>query len=327
VPVQGGDADSPTGARPSAPTAAEPSVATPGQPAEDPPVLARVRALAGHASPAEGRVAAHVLAAPADVAASTIEDLARACGVSETTVVRFCRAAGASGYREFRLSLVAELARGGDRPPPRPPGDLDLDDPLEQVVTKLAYAEARAIEDTVVNLDTEVLRAVVDAVAAAPRVELVGIGASALVAQDLWQKLRRIGRTVAVSTDPHAALAATTLLTPGDVAIGVSSSGATVDTLEPIRHAADRGATTIAITDVARSPLARGATHVLTTATHESAFRSGAMASRSAQLLVTDAIYVGVLQNTAEVSLPALERTHAALRDRRPVPQTRRHQR
>jgi DNA-binding MurR/RpiR family transcriptional regulator len=107
------------------------------------------------------------------------------------------------------------------------------------------------------------------------------------------------------------------LLTVTDVALGISHSGETLDILEPIRQAASRGCTTVAVTNYGRSSLARAADLALTTATRETAFQTGSMASRSAQLTVIDCIYLAVAQRDYERSVQALELTSAAVRTRR----------
>ena len=61
--------------------------------------------------PAERRVAQRVIDDPEAVANSTITELAQACGTSETTVIRFCRAIGFTGYPELRLTLATEAGR------------------------------------------------------------------------------------------------------------------------------------------------------------------------------------------------------------------------
>src|SRR5437763_1608928 len=113
-----------------------------------------------------------------------------------------------------------------------------------------------------------------------------------LRALDLQQKLHRIGLIAYVWHDTHAALTAAALLTPDDVAIGISHTGATVDTIDAIRHAGGRGARTIGLTSVPRSELAAATELVLVTAGRETTFRSGATASRIAALSVVDVLFV-----------------------------------
>ena len=282
-----------------------------------PDIGVRIRSLLPSLAPAERRVAERVLAEPAAVAASTISALAQDCATSETTVIRFCRAVGFSGYPALRLALAAEGGRSAVGQAHDLTGDIVADDELDAVVGKIAFADARAVEETARQLDLDELHAVIEAFAGARRVDVYGAGASGMVAQDLQQKLHRIGRVAFAWPDPHMALTSAALLTPGDVAVAISHSGATQDTLDALEVARRTGATTVAVTNFPRSPLATRADHVLTTAARETTFRSGATASRLAQLTVVDCVFVGVAQRTYETSQRALELTHDAVLDRR----------
>ncbi|MGH3620362.1 MAG: MurR/RpiR family transcriptional regulator, partial [Sciscionella sp.] len=145
------------------------------------------------------------------------------------------------------------------------------------------------------------------------RVDVYGVGASAFVAADLQQKLHRIGRVAFAWSDTHMMLTSAALLKPTDVAFAVSHTGSTVDTVEALREATRSGATTIALTNFPRSPITSVATHVLTTAARETTFRSGAMASRIAQLTVIDCLFIGVAQLHLDTARTALESTYAAV--------------
>jgi DNA-binding MurR/RpiR family transcriptional regulator len=282
-----------------------------------PATTVRIRALLPSLAPAERRVAERVLADPTAVAASTISALARAGATSETTVLRFCRAVGFAGFPALRLALATERGRSEADNGRELGGDIVADDDLDDVVAKIAFADARAVEETAEQLDLDALHAVIEAIVAARRVDIYGVGASGFVALDLQQKLHRIGRIAFAWTDPHIALTSSALLTRGDVAVAISHSGTTRDTLDALALAHRNGATTIAVTNFPRSPLAGLADHVLTTAARETTFRSGATASRLAQLTVVDCVFVGVAQRTYRTSQRALRLTHDAVLDRR----------
>ncbi|MER7717563.1 MurR/RpiR family transcriptional regulator [Streptomyces flaveolus] len=306
----------------------EPRPAT-DRPAEDPSpagTLAGIRAALPSLAPSERRVAEAVLADPAQASELSISALGKRADTSVATVMRFCRAIGIANYPQLRLALAAaaarEDARGGDRPAPGT--DISATDTLDEIVRKIVYNEMHALEDTGAGLDVEVLGRAVDAVAGARRIDIFGVGASAFVGQDLHQKLHRIGHTAFVWTDRHAALTATALLGPGDVALAISHSGETEDTVEPLQVAAERGATTIALTNAPRSSLAVSADLVLATCARETPFRSGATASRIAQLALIDCLFVGVAQRSFDATTAALEKTYGAVqRRRRPQPQRR----
>lgn len=282
-------------------------------------ILVRIRGALPSLRPAERRVAEAVLADPSATAALSISALARQCTTSETTVMRLCRSLGMDRFPELRLALARaasrEEARYGDGV--QLTGDISPTDSLADVVRKIGYSDARAIEDTTSTLDIDALTRAAEAVHQARRVDIYGVGASGFVCQDLHQKLHRIGLFASAWPDPHAALTSAALLTDQDVALGISHTGTTIDTVEALRLATQRGATTIAITNFAASPITNHAALVLTTAARETTFRSGATASRIAQLAVVDCLFVAVAKRSYERTMRALENTYAAVHDRR----------
>ena len=273
----------------------------------------KIRSLLPGLARAEQRVAKVVLENPATVAHRSITEVAEQAGTSETTVTRFCKAIGVGGYPELRIALAADTARSQARANHDMGGDIGPGDDLKQVVGKVAFADARAVEETAEQLDIESLDKVVQAVAGARRVDVYGFGASAFVAFDLQQKLHRIGLTCFAWNDTHIALTSAAVLTDADVAVGISHTGSTAETVEALRVARETGATTVALTNFPRSPITEVADHVLTTAARETTFRSGAMASRIAQLTVIDCLFIGVAQHHVDTAKTALEATYEAV--------------
>ena len=285
-------------------------------------IQTRITAAAADYPPSLKRVATTILDDPRVVLEKTITELARSCHTSETSVVRFCRTIGFSGYAPLRLQMAAELAAetaqfGADA---GYGSDIGAGDSLASAVSKISAAEVLAIQETAANLDMDALQAVIARIAAARRVLLFGVGASHLGATDLAQKLLRIGMTALDFEDAHNALPSAALLGGDDVAIGFSHSGRTREVREVLRAARAAGAFTVAITNVGSGIVTENADRVLRTAVRETTFRSGAMASRIAQLTLVDYLFVGIARESYERSVEALRRTHEsvdALRDRR----------
>jgi DNA-binding MurR/RpiR family transcriptional regulator len=275
-------------------------------------VLSTLRGILPNLSPSEARVARAAIEHPAATAASTIGELARLCETSETTVIRLCRTIGFTGYPEFRLALAgAAAARGGDE---YLSGEILPDDSVDQVVRKVMGADAAAISETAKHVSIPALTEAARAIGAARRIDLYGSGASGFVAQDLHFKLHRVGLLSFTFADPQAAISSAALLAPGDVALGLSHTGTTQDTVRYLDVARTTGATTVAITNHPRSAITRRADILITTAAQETTFRSGAMASRIAQLTVVDALFVLVAQQRVEATKDALKRTFEAVR-------------
>ena len=277
-------------------------------------VLAQVGSLLPTLPPSEQRVGRVILADPDHAALLTITEIATLAATSETTVVRFCRSLGVGSYPRLRIALAAAAGRAGAEPASRLSADIDTADDLATVVAKIGAADSRAIADTLANLDLEALGRTVAAVSEARRIDVYGAAASGLVALDLQHKLLRIGLNVFAWSDPHMALPSASSLTAADVAIAVSHTGTTVETIDALAEARDRGATTVAITNFPRSPIARIAEVVVATSVSDSTFRSGALASRNAELTLVDCLVVAVAQRHFAQTVDALARTRESVR-------------
>ena len=293
--------------------------AGPGQggPDLDVGILITIRSLLPNLAPVEQRVAQAVLDDPGGVAWRSISELARSCGTSATSVVRFCRAVGLRGYPELRLALAGAVAHDDAAAVAAASSDIDPGDDPVTVTKKIAYADAAAVTETASRLDTGTLVNVVNSLAAAGRIDIYGVGASGFVAMDLQMKLQRIAKPAFAWPDPHMAISSAALRRPGDVAVGLSHTGTTVDTIDALAEARAHGATTVAVTNFPWSPITEVADFTLLTAARETAFRSGAMTSRIAQLTVVDCLFVMLAQRDLPSTMDALERTFAAAQAKR----------
>jgi DNA-binding MurR/RpiR family transcriptional regulator len=272
-------------------------------------LAARIRAVLPELSPAEARVATQLDADPVAAAQLTITELARQSSTSTATVARTARRLGYHGYPALRLALAALVHRRSGLPLD---SDVVDDDPMPTVLRKLAAFESEQLSSTAELVDGDTLETVVATMAGGRRIDVYGLGASGLVAQDLAAKLGRIGVLCLAHPEHDAAMVSAALLRRGDVAIGISHSGETVGVVHPLRAARAAGAVTVAVTGASRSALARAADHTLLTAGREFGFRSAAMGSRTSQLLVVDTLFVGVAHRTPG-ALAALQRTHEAI--------------
>jgi len=275
-------------------------------------IQSRIQSTVTQLSPSSARVAQALLEDPQLAMDNTISGLAELCRTSETSVIRFCRSIGFNGYADLRIALAAEVGRERAQlaTDPRYGTDIGTEDNLRDTINKIAFAERVGIQETIDNLDLGALDRVIEAIDSADRIVAFGVGASNLVAKDLQAKLMRIGRSVFSFSDAHDAMVMAALLGPDDVAISLSHSGNTVEPVELIKLARGRGATTVGITNSQDCALDEAAELVLHTAVRETTFRSGAMASRTAQLTVVDCIFVSVAQRNFETTVRALQATH-----------------
>jgi DNA-binding MurR/RpiR family transcriptional regulator len=260
------------------------------------------------------RIAAVITGDPESVAHASIVDLAERTGTSTATVTRFSRALGFKGYANLRVAIATETGRAEQaRWETDISGDIAPEDSLDSVLKVIATADTRAIQATAGGLDMADVERVAAAIAAAGRVEIFGLGSSGTAGREMAFRLERIRVPVWSRSDTHTALTNAALLGPGDVAIGLSHSGRTVEVIETLAEAADHGALTVAVTSYPRSPLADTADVVFTTAVHETTFRLAALSALHSTLLVLDLIYVAVAQRTYERTTEAFELTVRAV--------------
>jgi DNA-binding MurR/RpiR family transcriptional regulator len=282
-----------------------------------PDVLELIEVRLDTLSAAERAIADVILTDPQAASVRTIGQLAQASGSSEATVTRFCRTIGLPGYAHLRLRLAvsAERRRNGDDVDSGIAmlGDLDPADPPSEIVRKVAYADTRAVDLTLSQVDETELMTVVELLAGARRVLTFGVAASATAAFDGASKLNLSGCAATVAHDVHSALMLATVYGPDDVLVAFSHSGRARDVVDLLQTAKGRGIATVVVTSDAASPAARIAGHVLLTAARELRFRSGGVASRMAQLAIVDALFVLLAHRRFDASVDAADAMHEAV--------------
>jgi RpiR family carbohydrate utilization transcriptional regulator len=215
------------------------------------PLGERITAILDRLTPAERKVAELVAADPGAVTGFTVASLARGAGVSEPTVIRFCRALGLDGFAELKLSLIR--AEGSAVLPP--PRQIAPGMPPAEAASAVLDGAIAALDAARRSLDGEVVSRAALVLLRALRVEIWACGASFAAARHLECVLMPLCRGVAARDDgAMQAMAAATL--DGDaVALCLSRSGADREVVAAARLAASSGATVIAVTRM-RSPLA-----------------------------------------------------------------------
>jgi DNA-binding MurR/RpiR family transcriptional regulator len=254
--------------------------------------LARVESAISHNNlfPAERKIAEYVLENPQKVTRFSVQELAKEANASEATIVRFCRALGYGGYKDFKLALASEV-RGSV--PMEHKAVLETDTVMG-ITRKVFQSDLQAIADSLEVLDQFEMERAVEALDRANRIELFGVGSSASTALDAYYRLLRLRLPVNIVNDPYMQAIVSTQLEPGQVAFAISHSGRTEEVIFALSKAKERGATTICLTSNNRGEVLQHADIKLITAARETSFRSQAMASRIAHLSVVDALYVNL---------------------------------
>jgi DNA-binding MurR/RpiR family transcriptional regulator len=264
-------------------------------------LLAHLRSVLPGLAGALRQVGVAILEDPAWASRATIVELGERSGTSPATVTRFCRSLGLGGYTELRVGIATDIGRADQAGWELGIGaDVLPTDPLDRVLRTLLAVDLQGMHETAAGIDLRVVGTVVDALVGARRVDLYGVGHSAAVLEDMQMRMHRIGIASWTWSDVHAGLMSAAQLDQQDVAIALSHSGRSTETVDMLEQARASGATTVAITNFSTSPIAEIAENLLCTSVRETSYRSGEMSARHSQFLVLDLLYLAVAQRTHE---------------------------
>ncbi|EHA1123549.1 SIS domain-containing protein [Vibrio navarrensis] len=226
----------------------------------------------------------------------TSQELAEQAQVSQSSIVKFTQRLGFKGYSAFKLALTEEIGRKQAMQTTPLHSDILADDPLAVIAQKLIKAKTDAMFQTTNALSYEACHQAVQWLSEARRVQIVGIGGSALTAKDLSYKLLKLGITTLAEQDSHVQIAVARTLSEQDVQIVISFSGERKEILVAAEAAKEQGAKVIALSSPKKSRLRQIADMTFDTIADETEHRSSAIASRSAQNVITDLLFISLVQ-------------------------------
>jgi DNA-binding MurR/RpiR family transcriptional regulator len=262
-------------------------------------------------SAAERKAAEYILEESKNVLHYNITELARRSGVSQAAIVRFCRRIGAEGFADFKLRLSHDVFRSSDD---RFLPDLELESNMDPVL--VVKGVIGGIQRSMVRLesliDIPLLNRSVELIRSARMIYTFGIGASGLAAQDLAQKLIRIGFPCSCFPETDLQITAACNLQGKDAAFIISYSGETPAMLTVSELARKKGATVISLTMEGENTLRASADIPLLVPSLERIYRSGATISRLTHLAVIDVIYSLLISKDLNTAIKAVEETMAA---------------
>ena len=283
-------------------------------------ILPRLEGMMDSMTRSEVRIARQILAAPDNFVRSSVRSVAADLGVSEPTILRFCRAIGCEGFKDLKFRLIQELALSqaisdqaqratkvtGATDPGEPNKDSDDDRVFDTIIEALTRTRT-----TLVYKD---LLSSARAIAKAGRVVVYGIGgSSAVLATEAHNRLFRLNIPIMVFTDGYTQRMSAAILAEGDVALFISSTGRPRELQESLELAKYCKATCIAITDK-DTPLGRDADiclHVGLAASGVEEIQPNPM--RFAQLFVIDRLAYAVAAVLGEQAHLALRRMRGSV--------------
>lgn len=281
-------------------------------------VKIRIQQIYAGLRPSEQKVADYILEYKGKASKLLMETLAQETGVSQPTVIRFVKAAGYEGFKDFKYALVQEEAK-------EQPEDSDKislygfqlskKDRLEDVPGKIVTTSIDMLEETLKNISMKEYKRAVEAVLGAENIVIYSVENSVCTANDLLTKLTYLGLKCRIYGDYYLQNVSAVNLTRKDLAIGISYSGCSRHTVEMLALAQKAGATTLALTNFENSLLAKYADIVLCASNRQFLY-GDTIFSRITQLALVDMIYAGVLNRDYDRCSKKLNKTSSIVNKR-----------
>ncbi|WP_274363087.1 MurR/RpiR family transcriptional regulator [Paenibacillus thermotolerans] len=260
---------------------------------------------------AEKKVADVVLANPEEAVMATVTDLAEQAGVGETSVIRFCRKLGFRGYHEFKLSIAQHVANA----PSVSTAVIEENDDHVTIAQKITMKNEIMLKNSLDLIHKTELARAVDSMLKATKIYVYGVGSSGITALDLQYRLMRIGMNVEAHRDSHIIAMSASLVKPGEVVFGISTSGSTRDLVDAMKEAKQNGAGVICLTSHMRSPITNYADTVLLIPSKETPLEGGALSTKIAQIHLLD-ILCTILMLEKETAYDAIKKTAKSVADK-----------
>ncbi|WP_432283948.1 MurR/RpiR family transcriptional regulator [Aminobacter sp. BA135] len=216
-------------------------------------MLGQIRASLNDMTPAERRAAETILGNPQATIGWSLADAARFSGVSEPSIIRFCRRLGFDGYSDFRLKFAQAVAliRQDDQALAEA-----ADDPVKASILDNCNRAIAAINDLALDIDSAAVARAVDILLKSRRVDIYGHGGSGFLAGEGQHRLAHLGIASVAYSDPALQMFSALALAPGDTIIALSFSGVTTHLMPNLEIARNAGAKIISLTPTG-SPIAR----------------------------------------------------------------------
>jgi DNA-binding MurR/RpiR family transcriptional regulator len=275
--------------------------------------LIRIQSAIATFRPSERVIAEFILAHREEVIRMSISELARDADVGESTVIRFCHAAGFGGYQELKLRLAQDLAQ----PAHYVHEALSFSDTVEELSQKIFQSNRVALDNTARSLDPKMVEVAATAAVRAGRIALYGVAGSFYSAAAAKLRLMRLGLSAEAFGEGHLQALSGAGLHEGDLAIGISHSGSTRDVVDALTLAHEAGATTAAITNYSPSPITKSADIVLLTASWETPFAGESLGSAISQLYTLDVFSAAIAIQLGESCVQNIEKLVLAVKEKR----------
>ena len=177
----------------------------------------------------------------------TLAQTAQQAGVSQPTVLGLIRAVGFSGFRAFQMALAEEQGRRSSHA--MYGYDLSAKETVAAVPAHIVSTTIRSLETMLKYISGEMIEECVKLLRGSRKIAVFVFVFSVVTCRDLCTKLLYLGLPCVFYEDCYLQKIVAGSLTEHDLAIGISYSGSSKDTVDVMETARKSGAHTIVLTN------------------------------------------------------------------------------
>lgn len=270
-------------------------------------VLIKIQAELPSMSNVSRKIGEYILDNQEEIPYLTVSDLAKKSKVSEASISRFSQQLGYDNFREMKMQLLQAPTDSNTLL-----SEISPTDTANELKDKLQMRIQHALSTTNEALEDRILDNVAAAIAEVDLVQVYGIGASSLVADDLYQKFNRIGKIVDNPSDTHQLVTNMVGFTGKQLLVLISESGLTKDIIKLAEIANEVEVKLVVLTSNKDGKLADLANMVVPTngKSHSSQIRTAATTSLISQLYVVDLIFYRYLQTHLDQDVQSIKKSY-----------------
>ena len=261
----------------------------------------------------EKKIADYIFEVGEKMLEKSAQEVASEIGSSSAALVRFSRKLGYDGFSQLKQKLSASYAVHEDDEDYYK--EVNDSETPSSIKNKLKVRVNHMVETTNAALSDDEIMAAVALIDEAESIFVFGIGASSMVAQDIFQKFSRIGKQVFFIQDAHLFVSSLSISDIKTIFIGISMKGETKEVIELARVVRGMEIPIIAITSREESTLGQMSDYILHSVSGEDyQMRTAATMSLMAQLYVVDILFYMFVSEHFTESYDKLEKTRDAIK-------------
>lgn len=237
---------------------------------------------------AEKKIADYVIENQQKVIDMTVSELSFQSGVSEATIIRFCKKCNFKGFHHLKMEIAKEMVTSEEK---NISNDLNTKN-IGQSLQNILANKIEELKQTISMMDENNIREILGTINKARIVQFAALGNTIPVILDGAYKFSQIGIATVANTIWENQLAFAYTLTEEDVVIAVSNSGSSKRLITLVDVANKKRAKTICITNHEKSPLANKCQYKINIATREKLFFDEFSFTRVSAMVVVEVLFL-----------------------------------